>query len=103
MPVYYPASTGTGTTVYSTTIEVDFGSAEAGDAAVVVSATWVSSTQKIMISPSGIATTDHDPEDYILEGVYGTPDLIVDGVSFTLRAGCNGTTFGKYNFNIIGV
>jgi hypothetical protein len=104
MPVYYPASSGgSGTTVYSTTADVNFGPNEDGAAEVIVSATWVTSTTKIMVSPSGATTADHDPEDYVLEGVFGIPDLIVDGVGFTLRAGCNNTTFGTYNFNIIGV
>jgi hypothetical protein len=106
MPVYYPASTGTGTTVYNVSVEVDFGDGsgtEDGATEVIVSAAWVTSTTKLIVSPSGAATTDHDPEDYALEGVFGVPDLIVDGVGFTLRAGCIETTFGKYNFNIIGV
>lgn len=101
MPVYYPASSGT--TVNSTSAEVDFGSTETGEASVVVVAAWIASGTKIMITPSGVTTADHDPEDYVLEGVYGVPDLISAGVGFTLRAGCNNTTFGKYNFNIIGV
>jgi len=104
MPVYYPASTGT--TVYNVSVEVDFGApgaTEDGATKAIVSATWVTSTTKLIVSPSGAATADHDPEDYVLEGVFGVPDLIVDGVGFTLRAGCSDTTFGKYNFNIIGV
>jgi hypothetical protein len=105
MPVYYPASTGTGTTVNSVSVDVDFGSGaeEDGVAEVIVAAAWVTSTTKLIVSPSGAATSNHDPEDYVLEGVYGVPDLIVDGVGFTLRAGCNDTTFGIYNFHIIGV
>ena len=104
MPVYYPASSGgSGTTVNSTSAEVDFGPNEDGAAEVTVSASWVTVDTKLIVSPSGAATTDHDPEDYVLEGVFAVPDLIVAGVGFTLRAGCNDTTFGKYNFNIIGV
>lgn len=94
---------GGGTTVYSTTIEVDFGTQEDGVASVSVSATWATSTSKITITPSGIATTDHDPEDYALEGIFAIPIDIVDGVGFTLLAGCRESTFGKYRFNILGV
>lgn len=103
MPVYYPASTGTGTTVNITSASVDFGSTEDGTAEVLVSAPWVTVDSTIMVSPSGTTTSNHDPEDYVLEGVFAVPDLIVPGVGFTLRAGCNDTTFGVYNFNIIGV
>ena len=90
----------------SVSAEVDFGDGsgpEDGATEVIVSAAWVTSTTKLIVSPSGAATADHDPEDYVLEGVFGVPDLIVNGVGFTLRAGCLETTFGKYNFNIIGV
>lgn len=97
------AGGGGGTTIYSTTIEVDFGTTEDGMASVSVPATWATSTSKITITPSGIATTDHDPEDYALEGIYGIPVDIVDGVGFTLLAGCRESTFGKYKFNILGV
>lgn len=98
-----PSSGGGGTTVYSTTIEVDFGPEEDAVATVSVSAVWASSTRKITITPSGMPTTDHDPEDYALEGIFGIPIDIVDGVGFTLMAGCKSSTFGKYKFNIIGV
>jgi hypothetical protein len=98
-----PSGGGSGTTVYSTTIEVDFGTEEDAVATVSVPATWASGTRKITITPSGASTTDHDPEDYALEGIFGIPIDIVDGVGFTLMAGCKSSTFGKYIFNIIGV
>jgi hypothetical protein len=87
----------------STTAEVNFGSTSTGNASLSVAAPWVTATSKILVIPSGVATTDHDPEDYILEGVYGVASSIVVGVGFTLLAGCKNTTFGKYIFNIVGV
>lgn len=105
MPIFYQTTSGGGggTTVNTITVEVDFGTEEEGNTEVAVSAAWVTTSMKLVVSPSGEATTDHDPEDYIIEGVYGVPYNISNGVGFTLMAGCNDTTFGKYRFNVYGV
>ena len=102
MPIFYQSSSG-GTTVNTINVEVDFGATEQGNAELVVSAAWVTTTMKLTVSPSGESTTDHDPEDYVLEGIHGIPCNISNGVGFTLMAGCNYTTFGKYKFNVHGV
>jgi hypothetical protein len=83
-------------------VEVDFGPIGDFTASVDVSAEWVTSMSKIIVTPSGLPTDDHDPEDYVLEGIYGIPTNIIDGVGFTLLAGCKDSTFGKYIFNILG-
>lgn len=94
---------GGGTTVYSAVVEVDFGSEENSFASFDVSATWVASGSKISITPFCESTNDHDPEDYVIEGVFGMPTDLNAGVGFRLLAGCKNTTFGKYKFSIIGV
>ena len=43
-----------------------------------------------------VATADHDPDDYVVEGVTAYISNIVNGVSFDITAGCNDTTWGKY-------
>ncbi len=92
------------TFVRNFSVEVDFGVISTGMASVIVSAPWVRSDfTKLIITPSGEETTDHSPEDYVLEGVYAIAANIQDGSGFTLIAGCKNTTFGKYLFNVVGV
>jgi hypothetical protein len=93
---------GGGSNINSVVIEVDFGT---NDSIVetYVSGTWVNSNSIITVSPSCQPTVDHDPEDYILEGIFGCVSNIVPGSGFNILAGCKNSTFGKYKLNIIGV
>jgi hypothetical protein len=82
-------------------IQVDFGVNEDGMVTIPVTATWVTATSEISVEPAGTATSDHDPDDYGLEGVSGYVSNIVPGSGFDLTASARDTTWGKYNFNII--
>lgn len=83
---------------------LDFGSSASLDynAVTTVSATWVTSASVILCTPSGTATADHDPEDYILEGITACVTNIVDGVSFDVLAGCPSGTYGDFIINCTG-
>lgn len=83
---------------------VDFGSSASQNfnAVTTVPAAWVTSSSIILCTPSGEATADHDPEDYILEGITACVTNIVDGVSFDVLAGCPTGTFGDFIINCTG-
>jgi F5/8 type C domain len=82
-------------------VTVDFGTTEDGLVTTPVPAPWVTATTKIIIQPAGTITSDHDPDDYGLEGVTAYATNIVPGTGFDLIASARDTTWGKYNFNII--
>lgn len=91
--------TGGGNAVQAT---VDFGT----DSSLVtqtVAAPWVTPTTRLVVTPAAEATTEHDPEDYALEGIQAYATNIVDGVGFDIIARAPNSTFGTYKINIIGV
>ena len=95
-----------GATSNAATAQVDFGfqsGQETNIATVTVAASWVTPTSIIICSPLATATTDHDPEDYALEGIKAYTTNIIDGVSFDVIVSANYATFGKYNIQAIGV
>lgn len=86
-------------------VTVDFGFASGNEdfnATVTVSAPWVGADSRIICLPSGIATTDHDPEDYAMEGITAYPANIIPGVSFDIIVSARNGTFGTYIINVIG-
>jgi hypothetical protein len=88
------------------TAQVDFGflsGQETNIATVTVAASWVTPASIIICSPLATATSDHDPEDYALEGIKAYPTKIINGVSFDVIVSANYATFGKYNIQAIGV
>jgi hypothetical protein len=88
------------------TASVDFGfaSGEGGDVATVtVAATWVLAGSKILCVPFAVATADHDPEDYALEGITAYATNIIAGVSFDVIASAPNGTFGLYTIHCVGV
>lgn len=101
--IYPPGGSGGGNSV---TAEIDFGfaSGQEGDiATVTVVAAWVTSLTELVCSGNAIATADHDPEDYALEGIQFYPTNIVDGVGFDVIARAPFGSWGRYSVNIIGV
>jgi hypothetical protein len=86
--------------------EVDFGfpSGLEGDTATVTSvpATWVTSTSIIVCTPQAVATPDHDPEDYAIEGLVAYAENIVDGVGFDIIAYAPQGTWGRYYISATG-
>ncbi|MGB8216224.1 MAG: hypothetical protein WCE94_02890 [Candidatus Methanoperedens sp.] len=86
-------------------VTVDFGFATGNEdfnATVTVSAPWVGADSRIICLPSGIATVDHDPEDYAVEGITAYPANIIPGVGFDIIVSAKNGTFGTYIINVIG-
>ncbi len=86
-------------------VTVDFGFASGNEdfnATVTVSAPWVGADSRLICLPSGIATADHDPEDYAMEGITAYPANIIPGVSFDIIVSTKNGTFGTYIINVIG-
>jgi hypothetical protein len=104
-PSLLPASSGT---TKSGQVLVDFGfqTGQEGDiATATVSAAWVTATSFIVCGATPVATADHDPDDYAVEGIVGYAENIVVGVSFDIRAkscGDNGATWGRWYINYVG-
>lgn len=85
---------------------VDFGfltGQEENNASITVSAPWVSTGSIIVASPSGIATADHAPDDYMVEGLHCGVSNIVAGVGFDINVYADNGTFGQYIINARGV
>jgi cation transporter-like permease len=82
--------------VTKVTAEVDFGAQEDGTASVTVAAATVTSSSVIVASAFAVATADHDPDDYAVEGITVTAANIVDGVGFDLIASAPRSTWGRY-------
>jgi len=99
---YYTAAAAAGSS-NSVAAEVDFGAAEAPSATVTVSASWVTSSTKLVAAPFAVATADHDPDDYAAEGITAMATNIVDGVGFDVIAQAPNGTWGKYVIHTIGV
>lgn len=97
---------GSGSTVYTVQANVDFGfpSAQEGDiATVTVSATWVVASSIITVSPYAVATADHDPEDYAIEGITAYAANLASGVGFDIIAAAPNNSWGRYTVNAHGV
>src|SRR5271170_8403001 len=87
-------------------VEVDFGydSGNEGDTATttVTGQTWVTSGSVILCNPFAGTTTDHDPDDTIVEGLDAYATNIVPGVGFDVAAYAPQNTWGKYLINVTG-
>ncbi len=86
-------------------VTVDFGFASGNEdfnAIATVPAPWVRADSRLICLPSGIATVDHDPEDYAVEGLTAYTANIIPGVSFDIIASAKNGTFGTYIINVIG-
>lgn len=97
---------GSGSTVYTVQANVDFGfpSDQEGDiATVTVSATWVVASSIITVSPYAVATADHDPEDYAIEGITAYAANLASGVGFDIIAAAPNNSWGRYTVNAHGV
>lgn len=97
---------GSGTTVNTVQSNVDFGFAtdQEGDiATVTISATWVMATSNIICMPYAVATADHDPEDYAIEGITAYAANFSSGVGFDIIAAAPNNTWGRYTINAHGI
>ena len=68
-----------------------------------ISAPWITSTSILVASPAGIATADHDPDDYFCDQIHAYCTNIQPGVSFDLVAFAPNGTWGNYLINVLGV
>ncbi len=83
--------------------QIDFGLTEGnGDASVDVAATWVTASSVIVVSP-GSASADHDAEDALIEELKVCVTALNAGVGFTITAHAPWGTWGRYNFNCVGL
>jgi hypothetical protein len=82
---------------------VDFGPAtgENNIARVTVNTASAVTGSIIMVSPAGVSTSDHDPDDYQWDNISGYVSNIVDGVSFDIIATAPNGSFGEYSFNYV--
>lgn len=101
-------SAASGSAPQSGRVLVDFGFqlGQEGDlATTTVAASWVTANSYIVCGAVPVATVDHDPDDYAIEGIVAYAENIVPGVSFDIRAkscGDGGVTWGKWYINYVG-
>ena len=99
MPYFPPASV-----LNSASGVANFGSAPGShNTTTTISATWVKASSIIMVGPLATATSDHDPDDYIADGISCVVANIVNGVSFDIITTAPNMTTGTYNIQAIGL
>lgn len=84
---------------------VDFGFPAGGEdtvARTTVGASWITTGSRVVVTPSGVATPDHDPDDYACEGLSAYATNLVVGTSFDLVATAPNGAWGRYLFNTRG-
>lgn len=81
-------------------VEVNFwaNTQEDHNASVTVLDSNITATSYPIVMPYAIETTDHDPDDYMVEGITATIWNIVAWVSFDIIASTQNHTFWKYKF-----
>lgn len=79
-------------------VEVDFGAntTQSDIATVSVADATVTSTSYPSVSMYAIATTDHDPDDYMVEGLIPYVTNVQNGVGFDISVRAPNFTYGKY-------
>lgn len=79
-------------------VEVDFGAntTQSDIATVSVADATVTSTSYPSVCMYAVATTDHDPDDYMVEGLIPYVTNVQNGVGFDISVRAPNMTFGKY-------
>lgn len=79
-------------------VEVDFGSntTQSDIATVSVVDATITPTSYPSVSMYALATTDHDPDDYMVEGLVPFITNVSNGVGFDISVRAPNMTFGKY-------
>lgn len=94
------ASGGGSGGITSGSATIDFGASETDTATVSVALPAVSATSEIVIIPRySSALTDHDPEDYAIEGINAVVGAVTAGVGFDVHAWAPNGTWGQYNID----
>lgn len=80
---------------------VDFGASSQEDSYAVTTVATASalSTSKIFVTPAGVATADHDTDDYQWDNISAYVANIVNGVSFDIIGIAPNGSWGDYVFN----
>jgi hypothetical protein len=86
---------------YSGQVTIDFGTVESSFVRHTVLNSKALTGSIILVSPSGLATADHDPDDYQWDNVSGYATNIVNGVSFDIIGVAPNETWGRYTMNYI--
>lgn len=87
-------------------VQVDFGfaSGQEGDLAVTtVAASWVVGGMLLFCQIAPDATADHTAEDATVEGITAYVANVVPGVGFDVVASAPRGSWGRYNFNVMGL
>jgi hypothetical protein len=83
---------------------VNFGySGEDYNATVTVSAGWVTSSSKILCNVAALATSDHDPEDAVVEDIQAHATNLNPGNSFDIECYAPNGSWGAYLVNAMGL
>jgi hypothetical protein len=84
---------------------VDFGSASSQNntATATVLDSTVTSSSVIICTPLAIATNDHDPDDYAIEGITAYATNIVNGVGYDIIAQAPNGSFGEYRIHSLSL
>lgn len=92
------ASGGGGSSATKGIVEVDFGSSatQSDIATVSVVDATVTSTSYPSVSMYALATTDHDPDDYMVESLIPFVTNVQNGVGFDISVRAPELTWGKY-------
>jgi len=100
----YPTTGGVGGGANIGSATVDFGANDDTTATVTVTGqSWVGAGSIILCTPSGAATADHDPEDYVLEQISAVAINKVAGTGFDILVHAPEGTHGTYVINFMGV
>lgn len=93
---------GGGSTV-SGQATVNFGAITQEDsyATVTVNTTSALTASIITVTPSGVTTADHDPDDYQWDNISGYVSNIINGVSFDIIGVAPNGTWGNYKMNYL--
>lgn len=92
-----------GSTTITGQVTIDFGpiGQEDGSTITTVLTALVTTASIINIFPSGVATIDHDPDDYQVDNISAYATNIVNGVSFDVIGNAPNGSYGQYLMNYI--
>lgn len=96
-----PAGGGGGAISGQATVNFGASTTETSIARVTVNTASVATGSIVMVSPAGISTATHDPDDYQWDNISGYVSNIVNGVSFDIIGVAPNGSFGEYVFNYV--
>jgi hypothetical protein len=100
-PVISSSGGGGGGVSGQATVNFGASSQEDSSAVVTVNTASVSTSSIILVSPSGVATADHDIDDYQWDNISGYVTNIINGVSFDIKGIAPNGSWGQYVLNYV--